>query len=77
LGYSVYHDLSKGGKELKVKKYKQIQKAMGVVPIGPKGSVGVIFGWRVPSWFVWLVKARTFMMENAPGVANGVQVLKA
>jgi hypothetical protein len=50
---------------------------MGLVPIGPKGGVGVLFGWRVPSWFVWLVKARGFMMEKAPDVANGAAVLKA
>ncbi|PVH70959.1 FAD/NAD(P)-binding domain-containing protein [Cadophora sp. DSE1049] len=77
LGYSIYEDLSKGGKALKEKRYKQMQKAIGVVPIGPKGGVGVLFGWRVPSWFVWLMKARNFMMENAPGLANGAQVLKA
>jgi NADH dehydrogenase FAD-containing subunit len=77
LGYSIYEDLSKGGKALKVKRYAQMAKAMGLVPIGPKGGVGVIFGWRVPSWFVWLVKSRSFMMEKAPEVANGAGVLKA
>ena len=77
LGYSIYEDLSNGGKALKVKRYAQISKAMGLVPIGPKGGVGVLFGWRTPSWFVWLVKARGFMMEKAPDVANGAAVLKA
>jgi apoptosis-inducing factor 2 len=77
LGYSIYEDLSKGGKGLKEKRYKQIQASMGVVPIGPKGGVGVLFGWRVPSWFVWLIKARGFMMENAPALATGASVLKA
>lgn len=62
---------------MKVKRYAQMSKAMGVVPIGPKGGVGVLFGWRVPSWFVWLVKARSFMMEKALDVANGAGVLKA
>jgi len=77
LGYSIYADLSGGGKGLKEKKYKQIQASMGLVPIGPKGGVGVLFGWRVPGWFVWLLKGRTFMMEHAEGVASGKQVLKA
>jgi NADH dehydrogenase FAD-containing subunit len=78
LGYSVYFDLTEGqGKGLKEKKYKQITASMGVMPIGPKGGVGCIFGWRVPSWFCWLLKSRTFMMENAPGVATGATVMKA
>jgi NADH dehydrogenase FAD-containing subunit len=77
LGYSVYEDLSKGGKGLKEKRYKQVVKVMAVVPIGPKGGVGVMFGWRVPSWFVWLVKARDFLLGKAPGLASGADVMKA
>ncbi|KAE9373759.1 FAD/NAD(P)-binding domain-containing protein [Stipitochalara longipes BDJ] len=77
LGYSVYEDLSNGGKGLKEKRYKPMGKPMGVVPIGPKGGVGVMFGWRVPNWFVWLIKARTFFMEKAHGIADGAEVLKA
>lgn len=78
LGYSVYSDLTGGkGTGLKEKKYKQITASMGVVPIGPKGGVGVIFGWRVPSWFVWLMKSRTFMLEKAAGIASGDSVQKA
>ncbi|KAH8790783.1 hypothetical protein BGZ57DRAFT_27138 [Hyaloscypha finlandica] len=77
LGYSVYEDLSKGGKGLKEKRYKQVVKVMSVVPIGPKGGVGVIFGWRVPNWFVWLVKARDFLLGKAPGLATGADVVKA
>lgn len=77
LGYSVYEDLSGGGKMLKEKRYKPMGKPMGVVPIGPKGGVGVMFGWRVPSWFVWLIKARTFFMEKAAGLATGAEVVKA
>ncbi len=50
---------------------------MGFVPIGPKGGVGVVFGWRVPSWLVWLAKSRTFFMEKAPGLATGEEVVKA
>ncbi|TVY83304.1 Oxidoreductase ptaL [Lachnellula suecica] len=74
---------------LKEKRYKQIQADMQFVPIGkprkswtdrflhrPKGGVGVIFGWMVPSWLVWLAKSRTFMMDKAPGLATGDQFLK-
>ena len=51
--------------------YKQNETEMQVVPIGPKGGVGVVFGWKVPSWFVWGVKSRTFMVEKALDVVAG------
>jgi hypothetical protein len=50
---------------------------MGAIPIGPKGGVGVIYGWRVPSWLVWLLKSRNFMMDKSPGLATGEAVNKA
>ncbi|KAI4131124.1 MAG: hypothetical protein LQ347_003108 [Umbilicaria vellea] len=56
--------------------YKQNTSEMQVVPIGPKGGVGVVFGWQVPSWFVWLIKSRTFMVEKAPDVVTGAAYLK-
>jgi apoptosis-inducing factor 2 len=61
---------------LKEKKYKQIQSDMQFVPVGPKGGVGVIFGWRVPSFFVWLLKSRTFGIEKAPALATGEEFMK-
>ncbi|KAL3263499.1 hypothetical protein ABHI18_001700 [Aspergillus niger] len=81
LGYSIWSDLRvaatrdgsmKGAAPLlKEKKYKQIEEDMSIVPIGPSGGVGALFGWAVPSWFVWLLKSRTFMMDSAPKVATG------
>jgi NADH dehydrogenase FAD-containing subunit len=78
LGYSIFSDLT-GGKVqgLKEKKYKQIEASMGIVPIGPKGGVGVLFGWRIPGWLVWLIKSRSFMMDKAGGLASGAEVTKA
>jgi hypothetical protein len=61
---------------LKEKRFKQIELDMQVVPIGPQGGVGVIFGWRIPSFLVWLLKARTFGIDKAPGLATGEQFLK-
>lgn len=58
---------------LKEKKYKQIQSDMQMVPTGPSGGVGVMFGWRIPSWLVWLMKSRTFGIENAAKWADGFQ----
>ena len=48
-----------------------------VVPIGPSGGVGIIAGWRVPSWFVWLIKARTYFIEKADEIVMGTEFLKA
>ena len=87
LGYSIWSDLNaaatiNGGNNggtagLKEKKYKQFEADMGFVPVGPKGGVGVIFGWVVPSFFVWLAKSRTFMLEKAQGLATGAEHMKA
>ena len=52
-------------------------KETQMVPIGPKGGVGALFGWRVPSLMVWLAKARTFFIEKAPGAVSGQDFLKA
>ncbi|KAH8650953.1 AMID-like mitochondrial oxidoreductase [Tricladium varicosporioides] len=71
LCYSIYEDLSNGGKGLKEKRYKQITSAMCFIPIGAKGGVGALFGLQLPSWFVWLLKSRDYMIGWAPAVANG------
>ncbi|KAH8597517.1 hypothetical protein B0O99DRAFT_617606 [Bisporella sp. PMI_857] len=86
LCYSIWSDLRKldNGKEgrpaktaiLKEKKYKQIQSDIQLVPIGPNGGVGVLFGWKVPSFFVWLVKSKTFFLQKAQGLATGEEFLK-
>lgn len=89
LGYSIWSDLHRAATKdgslkeytvgmaiLKEKKYKQFEKDMGLVPVGPEGGVGVIFGWSVPSFLVWLLKARTFMLDKAAGLADGLDFLK-
>ena len=42
--------------------YTQSTKENQIVPIGSGGGVGAIMGWRVPSWFVWLLKGRDYML---------------
>ncbi|CEP63356.1 Aif1p LALA0_S08e00540g [Lachancea lanzarotensis] len=37
---------------------------MGLVPISRNGGVGVLFGWRTPSWFVRLLKSKDFMVSR-------------
>lgn len=80
LGYSIHADLAALAKvkpTLKEKKLEQMTKDFMVVPIGPKGGVGAVFGWKLPSFFVWLIKSRTFFMDKAPTVADSSAVAKA
>lgn len=83
LGYSIWTDLNEMAKAkglppanttLKPKEYKQMDSDTQLIPVGPKGGVGVMFGWKVPSWVVWLIKSRTFMMDKAAKVATGADV---
>lgn len=77
---SVLVDLSEGGGAHGPKQIPFVQKALKesqLVPIGPKGGVGAIFGWRVPSLMIWLAKARTYFIEMAPGTVSGKDFLKA
>jgi NADH dehydrogenase FAD-containing subunit len=57
--------------------YVRDDREMQIVPIGSGGGVGAIMGWRVPSWFVWMLKGRDFMvgMSGAPS-ANGDRMKK-
>lgn len=79
LGYSIWSDL-RGEKAvspvLKEKKYKPFEVDMAVVPVGPSGGVGALFGWKIPSWLVWLLKSRTFFIEKAEGIATGASYVK-
>jgi NADH dehydrogenase FAD-containing subunit len=36
-------------------------------PIGTGGGVGALMGWRVPSFFVWLLKGRDYMVGMSMG----------
>lgn len=80
LCYSIWSDVrdsSAKGNVLKEKKHKQITSDTQIVPIGPNGGVGVLFGWQIPNFLVRTIKSKTFMMEKAPGPASGEDVLKA
>jgi hypothetical protein len=37
------------------------------VPLGRGGGVGAIYGWRVPSWAVWLIKGRDYLVGRSSG----------
>ncbi|KAL8899587.1 MAG: hypothetical protein Q9207_006123 [Kuettlingeria erythrocarpa] len=80
---TIFADLAAGseGKNamsgMKALAYKQSVTETQLVPIGPKGGVGAIFGWRVPSVVVWLIKSRDYMIGMAPGVVSGDKFAKA
>lgn len=62
------------------KQLEFVQKSLKetqIIPVGPKGGVGAVFGWRVPSLMVWAVKSRTFMVDMAPGAVAGKDYIKA
>ncbi|KAL3419972.1 amid-like mitochondrial oxidoreductase [Phlyctema vagabunda] len=56
--------------------YKPVTNTQ-LVPIGPSGGVGQAFGWRLPSWLVWLAKSRTFFLEKAEASIKGSDFIKA
>ncbi|KAF3033409.1 hypothetical protein E8E12_001001 [Didymella heteroderae] len=57
--------------------YVKEEKEMQFVPIGSGGGVGALMGWKVPSFFVWLLKGRDYMvgMSGAP-TASGESMKK-
>jgi len=61
----------------KQKIHNQSNTMTQLVPIGPSGGVGLLFGWRVPSWFVWLVKGRTYFFPMAKDLVMGKGYVKA
>jgi NADH dehydrogenase FAD-containing subunit len=42
-----------------------------LVPIGKTNGVGAMFGWQVPSFFVWLIKGRDYMTSKESSHPKG------
>ncbi|KIV85127.1 hypothetical protein PV11_00862 [Exophiala sideris] len=51
--------------------YKKFQSDMQIVPVGSQGGVGVLFGWKAPSFIVKVAKAKDFMIGQAVKVVEG------
>ena len=51
--------------------YKKIQSDMQFVPVGSTGGVGVVFGWKIPSFLVKMAKSKDFMIGNVPKLIEG------
>ena len=74
---SLLADLSSDPRAVKQTPYNKSEKVTQVVPIGPKGGVGMVFGWKVPSLMVWMVKSRTFFVEMVEPTVMGTNMVKA
>ena len=51
--------------------YKKITADMQFVPIGKSQGVGVVFGYKIPSFMVKMAKSKDFMIGNAPKLVQG------
>jgi apoptosis-inducing factor 2 len=56
--------------------YEPMTKELKLVPIGPSKGVGAEFGWQVPSWFVWMIKGRDYMVSTASTLVDGSKYSK-
>ena len=56
-------------------KYKPLKDTQ-MVPVGRSGGVFEVFGWRLPSWMVWSLKSRDFMVGWAAKTVSGADFLK-
>lgn len=46
-------------------------KETQLVPVGRSTGVGSVFGWRVPGFFVWMIKGRDYFVSMAPPIQLG------
>jgi NADH dehydrogenase FAD-containing subunit len=51
--------------------YKKITSDMQFVPLGSTQGVGVVMGWKIPSFLVKMAKSKDFMIGNAPKLVAG------
>ncbi|RAR01272.1 armadillo-like helical protein [Stemphylium lycopersici] len=56
---SMLPDQKPGGKD---RTFKPDTRESMIIPIGSGGGVGAMMGWKVPSWFVWMLKGRDYML---------------
>ncbi|KAJ4985508.1 hypothetical protein SVAN01_08979 [Stagonosporopsis vannaccii] len=61
----------------KDREYVADDREMQIVPIGSGGGVGAVMGYKLPSWFVWLLKGRDYMLGmSGKSTAFGDKVSK-
>jgi NADH dehydrogenase FAD-containing subunit len=47
-----------------------------LVPVGRSKGVGAIFGWKLPSFMVYMIKGRDYLSSTFPGTVKGDNVKK-
>ncbi|CAN3376309.1 hypothetical protein DIURU_004048 [Diutina rugosa] len=57
------------GDDVPLKEYREGAISFAV-PIGPGGGVGYAFGWRLPSFMVWAMKARDFTIGRSEKILS-------
>ena len=53
--------------------FKSNPKETQLVPVGRSKGVGAVFGWRLPSLLVWMIKGRDYMAPQAAVMVNGTK----
>ena len=53
--------------------YVEEKRETQIVPIGPSGGVGAVFGWKLPSFAVKFIKGRDYFLSTTPKLWNGQQ----
>jgi hypothetical protein len=56
--------------------YEPEMRELQLVPVGRGGGVGSAWGWRVPSWAVWAIKGRDYMVGMSVGRVYGKPKVK-
>ena len=62
----VSHHDGVGNKEDRI--FKEDKRETQLVPIGRRGGVGAVMGWRVPSFLVWAIKGRDYWLWTTGGL---------
>lgn len=65
------HTDPKGKPQDKDREYVANTKETQIVPVGRSKGVGAVFGWRLPSWAVWLIKGRDYMVGKGKSNVDG------
>jgi NADH dehydrogenase FAD-containing subunit len=76
LGENIKRDLlvhagMKSSSEGEDRMFKEDKRETQLIPIGQSKGVGVMMGWRVPSWVVWLVKGRDYWVWTTGRMLSG------
>jgi NADH dehydrogenase FAD-containing subunit len=76
LGENIKRDLlvhagMKSSSEGEDRMFKEDTRETQLIPIGRSKGVGVMMGWRVPSWVVWLIKGRDYWVWTTGRMWSG------